>query len=129
MIGSGANSYQMVGVDDCARAAILAVEASCPPGPFNLGSRQPPSTRELLQRIINHARSRSILLPLPVSLAKPILAGLDALRLTVLHPEQYGIADINIQLDASSTFEQLGWVPQQDDTEMMIAAYQRFVAI
>ena len=63
MIGSGKNRYQMVGVDDCARAAILAVEKDCPPGPFNLGSSTPPTTRQLLLSIISSARSRSILIP------------------------------------------------------------------
>jgi nucleoside-diphosphate-sugar epimerase len=44
IVRSGTNRYQMVGVDDCARAAILAVAADWP-GPFNLGSAEPPTTR------------------------------------------------------------------------------------
>ncbi len=73
MIGSGTNRYQMVGVGDCARAAILAVAAGCPSGPFNLGSAEPPTTRELLQKIIEHAKSHSRLIPLPAGLLKPVL--------------------------------------------------------
>ena len=38
LIGSGENHYQMVGVDDCARAIVLACERGFPRGAFNLGS-------------------------------------------------------------------------------------------
>ena len=96
MIGNGRNRYQMVGVEDCARAALLAVDAGFPPGPFNLGSRNPPSTRELLRALIKHAGSRSVLLPVPASLLKPVLSGFDAIGLPLLYPEQFEIANIDI---------------------------------
>jgi nucleoside-diphosphate-sugar epimerase len=126
MIGSGANRYQMVGVDDCARAAILAADAGCPSGPFNLGSAEPPTTRELLQAIIHHARSRSILVPVPAAVLKPVLAALDSIGATLLYPEQFGIADIDILLDTSETRRVLGWAPRYGDIEMMKAAYDAF---
>jgi dTDP-glucose 4,6-dehydratase len=47
MIGNGTNRYQMVAVEDCVSAALLAVEG-CPTGPFNLGSDAPPMVRDLL---------------------------------------------------------------------------------
>jgi nucleoside-diphosphate-sugar epimerase len=126
MIGSGANRYQMVGVEDCARAAILAMEAGCPPGPFNLGSATPPTTRQLLQGIIEHAKSRSLLLPVPAALLKPMLAAMDTAGLTLLFPEQFGIADIDILLDTSDTRRILGWAPEHGDIDMMTAAYDAF---
>jgi nucleoside-diphosphate-sugar epimerase len=128
MIGAGKNRYQMVGVDDCARAAILAVEKGCPPGPFNLGSSTPPTTRQLLQCIISHSGSRSILIPMPAPLLKPILGALDRIGLTLLYPEQFGIADIDILLDTSDTERVLGWRPLRDDVDMMNAAYDAFVS-
>jgi dTDP-glucose 4,6-dehydratase len=126
MIGSGANRYQMVGVEDCARAAILAMEAGCPPGPFNLGSATPPTTRQLLRGIIEHAKSRSFLLPVPAALLKPVLAAMDTAGLTLLFPEQFGIADIDILLDTGDTRRILGWAPEHGDIDMMIAAYDAF---
>jgi nucleoside-diphosphate-sugar epimerase len=128
MIGSGRNRYQMVSVQDCARAAILAVENDCLPGPFNLGSETPPTTRELLQAIIDHAGSRSVLVPIPAAGAKTALAALDAIGLTLLFPEQYGIADADILLDTSSTRRQLNWQPQNSDIAEMISAYDAFLA-
>lgn len=128
MIGSGKNRYQMVGVDDCARAAILAVEKDCPPGPFNLGSSTPPTTRRLLQSIISHAGSRSILIPVPAPPLKALLGALDRIGLTLLYPEQFSIADVDILLDTSDTERVLGWRPLRDDVEMMNAAYDAFAS-
>ncbi|PTV77481.1 NAD-dependent epimerase/dehydratase family protein [Agrobacterium pusense] len=128
MIGSGANRYQMVGVEDCARAALLAVNAGCPPGPFNLGSEEPPTTRQLLQGIIDHARSTSILLPTPPAILKPVLGALDKIGATLLYPEQFEIADLDIMLNTSETSKVLGWRPERDDISMMIAAYEAAVA-
>jgi len=127
MIGSGQNRYQMVAVDDCARAAIRAVELNCPPGPFNLGSATPPSTRDLLQAIISHAKTRSFLVPTPAPAVKVLLALLDSCGLTLLYPEQFLIADADILLDTSETERVLGWKPEKSDISMMIAAYDSFV--
>ncbi|HJS44918.1 MAG TPA: NAD(P)-dependent oxidoreductase [Rhizomicrobium sp.] len=128
MIGPGRNRYQMVSVQDCARAAILAVEQGCPPGPFNLGSEMPPTTRELLQAIIDHAGSRSILIPVSAVASKMALAVLDSIGLTLLFPEQYGIADADVLLDTSSTRRELQWQPQNSDIGEMILAYDAFRA-
>lgn len=128
MIGNGHNRYQMVSVEDCARAAILAAKKGCPPGPFNLGSESPPTTRELLNGIIRHAGSRSFLVPTSAAPLKILLGLLDKARLTLLYPEQFGIADADILLDTTTTREQLGWAPAMDDIDMMNAAYDAFLA-
>lgn len=127
MIGSGTNRYQMVGVEDCARAALLAVDAGCPAGPFNLGSQSPPTTRALLEAVIRHAGSRSVLVPVPTRLLKPVLGGLDRFGLTLLYPEQFSIADKDVLLDTGTTRSVLGWTPLREDTAMMIAAYDAFL--
>ena len=128
LIGSGRNRYQMVGVEDCARAAIRAVELGCPPRAFNLGSAAPPSARALLEAIIAHAGSRSMLVSTPAQIAKLVLSGLDRTGLTVLHPEQYLIADVDMLLDTTDTIDVLGWRPERTDIDMMIAAYDHFVS-
>ena len=126
MIGFGNNRYQMVGVEDCAHAALLAADAGCPPGPFNIGSESPPTTKELLRGIIRHAGTRSFLIPVPAFLLKPVLAILDKIGLTLLYPEQVGIADMDILLDTTRTREVLGWKPMREDVDMMSAAYDAF---
>lgn len=128
MIGSGRNRYQMVSVEDCARAAMRAVELGCPAGPFNLGSATPPSTRTLLEAVIRHSGSRSVLVPLPAPPLKSLLMALDVVGATLMYPEQFRIADLDILLDTSATRDRLDWAPAIDDVSAMITAYDAFVA-
>src|SRR5262249_40029171 len=81
LVGNGTNRYQMISVDDCSRAAVRTVDLGCPAGPFNLGSANPPTARELIKSIIHHANSRSVLIPTPAPLIKAALWTLDALGL------------------------------------------------
>lgn len=127
MIGSGRNRYQMVSVEDCARAALRAVELGCPPGPFNLGSTAPPTTRELLSAVIRHAGSRSVLVPTPAVALRGVLGMLDTLGATLLYPEQFTIADKDVLLDTTMAREVLGWAPSRDDISAMTAAYDHFL--
>lgn len=129
MIGSGNNRYQMVSVEDCALAAELAVKNACPNINLNLGSTAPPTTKELLAGIIKHANSKSILLPLPAGLLKTLLSSMDKLGLTLLYPEQFGIADKNILLDTSLTYETLGWTTSKSDIIAMCEAYDSFLGV
>lgn len=126
LVGTGANRYQMISVDDCARAAVRTVELGCPAGPFNLGSANPPTARELLKSIIRYANSRSVLIPTPAPPVKAALWTLDALGLPLMYPEQFRIADADILLDTSETRRVLGWEPADEDTSSMIAAYRAF---
>jgi len=118
----------MISVEDCARAAARTVEIGCPAGPFNLGSANPPTARELLNSIIRYANSRSVLIPTPAPLVKATLWTLDALGLGLMYPEQFRIADADIMLDTSDTRRVLDWEPADEDTGSMIAAYRAFCA-
>ena len=63
---------------------------------------------------------------MPATLLKPVLATLDFVGLTLLYPEQFGIADMDILLDTSTTRKELGWAPMREDIDMMNAAYSAF---
>jgi len=129
MIGNGNNRYQMVSVNDCVDAAILAVDKGCPHGPFNLGSTNPPTTKELLHGIIKHANSRSIVIPIPSAIIKPALSALDKCGLTLLYPEQFGIADKDVLLDTIDTNNTLGWKPSRKDIDAMCDAYNDYIRV
>jgi dTDP-glucose 4,6-dehydratase len=116
----------MVSVHDCVAAALRAVEAGLPAGPFNLGSQDPPTVRELLQELIGAVGSRSRLLATPAGLVKLALASLDRAGLTLLHPEQFKIADRDYLLDLAETRARLGFTPRYDDRAMLIAAYEEY---
>ncbi|MER0237364.1 NAD(P)-dependent oxidoreductase [Fulvimarina sp. MAC8] len=128
MIGSGKNPYQFISVFDCAEAARLAWKAGVPNEAYNLGSLNPPPVRKLLGDLIRHAESRSILIPTPGWAVKKTLDALDWMNKPLMDPEQYLIADENCVLDVTKGKDQLGWVPQYRDEDMLIAAYSEYRA-
>lgn len=126
LIGDGRNHYQMISVFDCVSAVEAALDKGVPDGAFNLGSLDPPTVRELLERVIVKTGSRSRLVPTPAGAIKAVLSALDGAGLTLLHPEQFRIADINYLVDVEPTMTALSWRPQHDDADMLAAAYAEF---
>lgn len=126
MIGSGKNPYQFISVFDCAEACRAAYFAGLPNEAYNLGSLNPPPVRELLGRLIEHAGSKSFLLPTPAWAVKRTLDLLDLMNMPIMDPEQYLIADEMCVLDVSKAARDLGWVPQYRDDDMLIAAYSEY---
>lgn len=129
MIGSGRNPYQFISVFDCAEACRAAWKAGVPNEAYNLGSLNPPPVRKLLGDLINHAGSKSVLLPTPGWAVKRTLDLLDLLNMPIMDPEQYLIADEECVLDVSKAERQLGWKPQFRDEDMLIAAYSEYRAL
>jgi dTDP-glucose 4,6-dehydratase len=126
MIGSGANPYQFISVYDCASAAIAGWRAGFPNAEYNLGSKNPPSVKQLLGDLIRQAGSKSILLPTPAWAVKQTLHMLDLLNLPLMDPEQYLIADEYCVRDTNRARRDLGWEPQYADADMLVAAYAEY---
>ena len=129
LIGDGKNRYQMVSVEDCVSAALAAVAKEFPPGPFNLGSQDPPTIRQLLRELIRRVGSKSILIPTPASILQPGLSLLDTIGLTLLYPEQFAIANIDYVLDTDHTVFFLNWKPLKNDIDIISDAYAGFLAL
>lgn len=128
MIGSGKAPYQFISVYDCAEAARLAWKNGFPNSEYNLGSKNPPSVRELLTTLINHAGSKSFLIPTPGFAVKKTLALFDLINKPIMDPEQYLIADEMCVRETGRAREELGFVPQYRDTDMLMAAYDEYRA-
>lgn len=128
MIGNGTNRYQMISVFDCASAAVCSARLGVVNGEFNLGSSEPPRVRDLLSELIRHAGSRSILVPFPAVVLKVTLRGLDRVNLPLLVPEQFEIADTDYVIDIEPTMRALNWKPRFTDAQMMLDAYDRYLA-
>ena len=60
-------------------------------------------------------------------LLKPVLATMDKIGLTLLYTEQFGIADKDVLLDTTLTYETLGWSPTKSDIVAMSEAYDSFI--
>jgi dTDP-glucose 4,6-dehydratase len=128
LIGDGRNCYQMISVFDCVGAIEAALAKGVPDGAFNLGSLDPPSVRDLLERVIVAAGSRSRLVPTPAGPLKAMLGALDFAGFPLLYREQFKIADLNYLVDVSPTMAALDWRPRHDDADMLAAAYAEFRA-
>ncbi|MEP2705704.1 MAG: NAD(P)-dependent oxidoreductase [Roseibium sp.] len=128
MIGSGKNPYQFISVFDCADAAHRAWKANVPNEAYNLGSLNPPPVRKLLGDLVEHAGSKSMLIPTWGFAVKKTLDFLDAINMPLMDPEQYLIADEMCVLDVSKGERDLGWVPAYRDEDMLIAAYDEYRA-
>lgn len=126
LIGSGRNPYQFISVYDCASAAIAAFDKGIPNSEYNLGSTNPPTVKELLGALIEHAGSKSILVPTPAFAVKGTLHLFDLVNLPLMDPEQYLIADEYCVRDTSRAQRELGWSPRYNDSDMLNAAYAEY---
>lgn len=126
IIGRGQNRFQFVGVSDCAKASIMAARLGCPVGIFNLGSLNPPTTQSLLNDFIHSVGSRSKVIPVPSFLIKSALECLNFLKLSPMDPEQYRIADKDIVVDIQKAQNLLGWIPEEDDLDMLLSAFETY---
>lgn len=127
-IGAGKNRYQFVSVFDCASFAIQAADEGCPNGAWNLGSTNNPSTRTVLQSLIRHAGSKSVVVPTPAFAVKAVLGALDAMDMTLLTREQYAIADEDYVVDVEDLRETFGRVPAGSDEEMLLQTWDEWIA-
>lgn len=126
MIGSGKAPYQFISVYDCAEASVLAWKADIPNQAYNLGSLNPPSVRQLLSGLIDHAGSKSFLVPTPAFAVKRTLALLDLVNKPIMDPEQYLIADEMCVRETGKAERDIGFVPQFNDMDMLKAAYDEY---
>jgi dTDP-glucose 4,6-dehydratase len=126
-IGSGKNCYQMVSVFDCVSATIAAIQHGCPNKEYNLGSKNPPSERDLLRNLIKKAGSHSPVISTNGKMIKTLLSFFGAIGLEIMYREQYMIADEDYILDISETEQDLNWAPRYSDQNMIIEAYSDYI--
>jgi dTDP-glucose 4,6-dehydratase len=128
LIGPGLNKFQFVPVTDCARATLLAAKKGCPNGIYNLGTDNSPIVYDLMRDFLKETGSKSRLIRTPAWLVKATLRFLNLFKIAPMDPEQYEIADLDVELDTSAVKRDLGWVPTQTDEELLFAAYDSYSA-
>jgi dTDP-glucose 4,6-dehydratase len=125
-IGNGKNHYQMISVFDCVSAILCAIDKGLPNREYNLGSKNSPDIRTLLQGVVKSAGKHSVVVPTPGKLVKATLRLLDNCGLTLMYPEQFMIADEEYVLDITETEKDLDWHPQYNDEDMLKEAYRMY---
>ena len=127
LIGDGDNFFQFISVQDCAKASIMAAEKNCPSETYNLGSKKPYKIKNILKNLIRHAKSKSILIPLPEIFIINVLNFLNFFKISPLDIEQYKIANQNVILDTSKVCKDLGWESVLDDSDVLLQTYDYYI--
>ncbi len=129
-LGRGNNRVQMVSAWDVSEACICAAQTSSQERFFNIGSNPEtvPTVADQVRALIEHAGSRSRLLPIPAALLRNAARLLHTVKLSPIVPEHYLLADSNFVLDIDLARKHLGWEPRYSNVELMNEAYDWYVA-
>ncbi len=129
MLGSGANRYQLLAVEDLVDAIVLAAERPEARGEtLNVGAKEFGTVRSDLQALIDHAGSTSRLTPVPARPAEIALRGLELLRVSPLAEWHYKTAHRDSFVDVSKAERLLGWVPRWSNAEALCRTYDWYLA-
>jgi nucleoside-diphosphate-sugar epimerase len=128
-LGSGANRYQLLAVEDLVDAIVLAAERPEARGEtLNVGANEFGTVRSDLQALIDHAGSTSRLTPVPARPAEIALRGLELLRVSPLAEWHYKTAHRDSFVDVSKAERLLGWSPRWSNAEALCRTYDWYLA-
>jgi nucleoside-diphosphate-sugar epimerase len=127
-VGPGSNRYQLLDVEDLVEAIVLAAAKPVAREAFALGAKRFATVAADLQSLIHHARSSSILTPLPARPARGLLRVLHFTGLSPLGEWHYRTADKDCFVDIAAAKRDLGWSPRFSNREALARAYDWYVA-
>jgi nucleoside-diphosphate-sugar epimerase len=129
MLGDGGNRYQLLAVEDLVDAVVRSATAAGVAGEaVNVGAQQFGTVRSDLQALIDHAKSRSRLTPVPVKPAELALRALELARLSPLAEWHYKTAHRDSFVDVSKAERLLGWHARLSNAEALCETYDWYLA-
>ncbi len=124
LAGKGNNRFQFIHINDVVNACLLAAVHPAAPGEaFNIGGKDVPTLKELVQQVAAAVNSPSEVKLVPTALAK---IGITILRLfgaAPLEPEHLAIAICDYVFDWSKAKKILSWEPQFSVADALIDTY------
>ena len=127
--GGGKTRLQMVDVRDVCEAMFLALESPESEGAVvNLGSDDVPTLREVTLALYAHAGRTPRLIDVNATLARIVVRGLSALKLSPLEPQHLEIALRDYVFDNGLAKRVLKWRPRKTDIESAIDACEWVVS-
>lgn len=127
VINGGKNKFQFISAEDLSDAILLSIKKNIKNEDFNVGSDKFLSMKEYLEKVINHAKSKSKIISLNKRTVIIILRLLELLRLSPLskwHAYTYGE---NFYFDCTKIKNMLGWRPKHKDDETLIKTYDWYI--
>ena len=128
ILGSGANRYQLLAVEDLVDAVVRCFDGPVAGDAVNVGAGVFGTVREDLEALCAHAGSGSRLRSVPVKPTEIALRGLELARLSPLAEWHYKTAyrDSFVSIDKARAL--LGWKPRLSNAETLCATYDWYLA-
>ena len=129
MIGSGKNRYQLLDVEDLARAihACMTLPKSKVNGTFNIGAEDFTTMREDYQAVVDEAGFGKRIVPFPAEPVILALKALEALNLSPLYPWIYETASKDSFVSIEKAKKELGVEPHHSNQDAMIRNYHWYL--
>ncbi|MCP9487135.1 MAG: NAD(P)-dependent oxidoreductase [Gaiellaceae bacterium MAG52_C11] len=129
MLGSGANRYQLLAVEDLVDAIVRSFSAPDVSGEsLNVGATEFGAVRDDLQVLIDHAGSGSRLTPVPVRPAELALRVLELCRVSPLAEWHYRTAHRDSFVSTEKAERLLGWKPRLSNARTLVETYDWYLA-
>jgi UDP-glucose 4-epimerase len=127
VVGNGGNRYSFIAAQDLANACFLASQSKCI-GLYHIGSDNVPTMKELYQSLMVHAGKEPRIRCLPNGLTQESLKVLNGLGLSPLGPYHYRMIAANFVFDNTKLKQDLNWKPTLTNSEILVEAYEYYVA-
>ena len=126
VLGGGTNRYQFVHADDLADAVLRAADR---PGPatYNIGADDPPTMRETISALVDHAGTGSRVRSLPTGPAAAAMRALAGADLVPFAPYHWLLYGESLWFDTTRAHDELGWAPQHSHASMLIESYEWYL--
>jgi len=130
ILGSGANRYQLLDVEDLCRAIHLCAtrEPDLVNDTFNVGAKAFGTMREDFQAVLDHAGHDKRVIGLPARPAIAVLKVLERLRLSPLYRWVYETAATDSYVSIERIERRLGFVPVYANRDALIRNYEWYLA-
>ena len=125
-IGDGESLFQFVHAHDL-MSAYMKTLVHNQPGIYNVGTEDFGTLKDALEKLILHAKSKSIIRRLPEKLSIYTLTALDKLHLSPLAPWHYKTFHKPFYFEMSPLTE-LGWNSDYSNDRMLKESYDWFIA-
>jgi len=129
MIGSGANRYQLLDVEDLCAAIHLCMtlDESVANDTFNIGAGEFTTMRQDYQAVLDAAGFGRRIIGFPAGPVVFALRLLEKLKLSPLYPWIYETASKDSFVSIEKSREQLGWAPRHSNRDALVRNYRWYM--
>ncbi len=123
LLGDGNNPYQLLAVSDVVSAIILALTAKAKNEIFNIGAKEFQTWNKDLQFVIDYAKSKSRITPLPTLPSQAILFILEQLHLSPIAAWHYKTMPVASYVSTKKAERMLQWKAKKSNKELLLENY------